>query len=593
MDIFQSMRRNLLLVFFMILFFQTLLILILSTRTTQTKPPSCNFVNTLLEAPETAIYNTYDHKVNTPTLQSSYLVSIIIPTYMSHRTIVPCIASILRQSYFNMEIIVVDDSPNHDTFKIMRKHYSRDGRIKLYKNLKVKGLSWSINFGITKASGTFIAFHMPNSFSHFNRIANQVHTILNTRNVIGSTVKSLVLHQDCSTTIDSSPYHTLLVRRAIFLKLGYLDSIGNIVAFEEFYQRIVHKYGAERLPHIDTVESVTISPAIIPFVNGLKDFDNKETLRYRVEYENWHKSLNVPYIGFPQLYRSFYRAQDHPREFVMLSMAAIPRRESVLTAVVSSLLPQVDQLNIFLNGFDKVPDFLRNSKITVVRSQDEGDLSDNGKFFFLSRLKKGYYFTADDDIIYPPNYVQNLILKIEQYRRAAIIGVHGSRWNHTDFSTFYDTKKRIVLHFKYEVKQDTIVHLLGTGTVAFHTDTVKHLRFSLFKTKSMADIWLAIYARKHYIPMISVTRERFWLDDAVTERNGTIFAQSKDNDNEQTQLMKSNGLPFNLSPSCPQVKVVKYLYLGIYCREELISQDVQVSHFDLKEFPWCDDKDNT
>jgi glycosyltransferase involved in cell wall biosynthesis len=44
-------------------------------------------------------------------------VSIILPNYNSYKTIVPTVNSILRQSYKNWELIIVDDGSEEKTKK--------------------------------------------------------------------------------------------------------------------------------------------------------------------------------------------------------------------------------------------------------------------------------------------------------------------------------------------------------------------------------------------------------------------------------------------------------------------------------------------
>ena len=52
-------------------------------------------------------------------------------------------------------------------------------------------------------------------------------------------------------------------------------------------------------------------------------------------------------------------------DLITESLASIPTREWVLEKVVQRLLPQVDALNVFLNGWDHVPAFLQMDGICV------------------------------------------------------------------------------------------------------------------------------------------------------------------------------------------------------------------------------------
>ena len=49
------------------------------------------------------------------------LVSVIIPTYNSSRTLEKCLESIKNQTYKNIEIIVVDNNSTDNTKEIAKK----------------------------------------------------------------------------------------------------------------------------------------------------------------------------------------------------------------------------------------------------------------------------------------------------------------------------------------------------------------------------------------------------------------------------------------------------------------------------------------
>ena len=53
------------------------------------------------------------------------LISFVIPTYNSEKTIVKTLKSILDQSYLNFEVIIVDNSPNNKTINEIYKYFKR------------------------------------------------------------------------------------------------------------------------------------------------------------------------------------------------------------------------------------------------------------------------------------------------------------------------------------------------------------------------------------------------------------------------------------------------------------------------------------
>lgn len=91
-----------------------------------------------------------------------HLVSVVIPTYKRNLGFVrAAIQSVLNQTYENIEIVLVDDSPSDcKTVEIVKKYVdSLDSNKILYiKNEKNLGGSLSRNVGIFSAHGDYITF---------------------------------------------------------------------------------------------------------------------------------------------------------------------------------------------------------------------------------------------------------------------------------------------------------------------------------------------------------------------------------------------------------------------------------------------------
>ena len=83
------------------------------------------------------------------------LVSIIVPVYNIEDYIETCINSILKQTYKNIEIIIVDDGSNDNSGKICDELKNKDPRIFVYHK-ENGGLSDARNFGISKVNGDYI-----------------------------------------------------------------------------------------------------------------------------------------------------------------------------------------------------------------------------------------------------------------------------------------------------------------------------------------------------------------------------------------------------------------------------------------------------
>lgn len=206
---------------------------------------------------------------------------------------------------------------------------------------------------------------------------------------------------------------------------------------------------------------------------------------------------------------------------VWVSLAAIPQRKKLLQQVVEGLLPQVNRLNVYLNGFGSVPKYLKHPKIVVARSQVHGDRGDAGKMFWVEECP-GYYLSVDDDILYPPDYVEKMVGAIKARGNKVVMGVHGVVLK-PDFHDY--VKDRTVFRFQEPLEYDKPCHLVGTGTAAWHVRGIQVTKAD-FPVPNMADIWLARLGQQQKVPFVTLARPKKWLVD-LGGYTGSIFDQSE------------------------------------------------------------------
>lgn len=90
--------------------------------------------------------------------KENILISFIIPTYKRKKELDECLRSILEQTYTNYEIIIIDDNSPDETDKFIKKNYSKNRKIKYYKNEQNKGPNYNRKFGFKKANGKYVIF---------------------------------------------------------------------------------------------------------------------------------------------------------------------------------------------------------------------------------------------------------------------------------------------------------------------------------------------------------------------------------------------------------------------------------------------------
>lgn len=86
------------------------------------------------------------------------LISIVMPAYNAAQYIEQSIESVLKQSYTNWELIIVDDCSVDDTYKIVDKLCLNEERIKLFRMNENSGVAMARNFAISMSRGKYIAF---------------------------------------------------------------------------------------------------------------------------------------------------------------------------------------------------------------------------------------------------------------------------------------------------------------------------------------------------------------------------------------------------------------------------------------------------
>lgn len=85
------------------------------------------------------------------------MISVIIPVYNTARYLKRCIDSVLRSSYKEFEVLLVDDGSVDGSSSICRKYGKKDSRVKYYRQ-EHQGVSAARNRGIRESRGEWLVF---------------------------------------------------------------------------------------------------------------------------------------------------------------------------------------------------------------------------------------------------------------------------------------------------------------------------------------------------------------------------------------------------------------------------------------------------
>lgn len=112
-------------------------------------------------------------------MTNSPLVSVVIPCYNAEKYLQVALESIINQTYPNLEIIVIDDGSQDNSYSVCNQTASEDKRILLLKNDENLGLISTLNKGISIASGKYLARMDADDISVLTRIEKQVEYLEN------------------------------------------------------------------------------------------------------------------------------------------------------------------------------------------------------------------------------------------------------------------------------------------------------------------------------------------------------------------------------------------------------------------------------
>lgn len=97
------------------------------------------------------------------------LITVVVPIYNVEKYLKKCVDSIIKQTYNNIEIILVNDGSTDNSLKICNELLDKDKRI-IVISQENGGLSEARNTGIKNAKGEYICFIDSDDFVDYNYI---------------------------------------------------------------------------------------------------------------------------------------------------------------------------------------------------------------------------------------------------------------------------------------------------------------------------------------------------------------------------------------------------------------------------------------
>jgi hypothetical protein len=184
---------------------------------------------------------------------------------------------------------------------------------------------------------------------------------------------------------------------------------------------------------------------------------------------------------------------------VSANMATFPSREKISIMCLDNLLqiPSINIIRVYLNEYSEIPNgFPKDRRLLYLLGGE--DLKDSGKFYWAGTFKDEYYFSIDDDLIYPEEYFTEHVKLLNEFNNEIFVTLHGKIMK-TKPRHFSDNISKY--HYLREVSENVWVNNPGTGVLAF--DNSKFIiPIDMFKYHGMADLWISYYCQLNKIPII-------------------------------------------------------------------------------------------
>jgi glycosyltransferase involved in cell wall biosynthesis len=203
-----------------------------------------------------SLFDTVDCDIDPSSyVQNGAKVTVIVPAWNSQDWLATAIRGLVKQSWRNLEIIIVDDCSEDSTLAVAKKLAKQDERIRVLSNETNRGAYASRNWALAVSTGQYITVHDADDWSHPRKIERQVAHLEKNASIVANVSQSVRIDQDSllffaqygREILRQNSSSLMFARETVFEELGYWDEV-KFGADTEFHHRIRSKFGPESAP---------------------------------------------------------------------------------------------------------------------------------------------------------------------------------------------------------------------------------------------------------------------------------------------------------------------------------------------------------
>jgi len=249
-------------------------------------------------------------------IKDSTKISVILPAYNSETGIKIAIESILKQTWQNLELLIIDDCSTDGTWEVIQQYAKKDDRLRIFQTEKNSGPYVARNIGLKHATGQFVTVNDADDWSHAEKLAIQAKHLLANENIIANTSEQARLLENLTfyrrgtpgMYIFSNMSSLMFRRKAVVETIGYWDEV-RFAADGEFKRRLIKAFGQDAIIDLRTgplsfprqsAASLTASSAF-----GYDGFFMGARREYVASFSHYHKTGDNLYYPAGQTKRLF------------------------------------------------------------------------------------------------------------------------------------------------------------------------------------------------------------------------------------------------------------------------------------------------
>lgn len=261
------------------------------------------------------------------------LVSVIVPVYNGERYLDDCIKSIIKQSYYNLELIIINDGSTDRSLFISEKYQMLDDRIRII-NIENKGLVNARKLGILNAKGEYVTFIDSDDWVEHNMIEEMVRMQkdFNSDVVITACIKNDKQNEFIiKNNIEQGFYQGEELKKEVYTRMLYYDGFYRFGVLQYVWSKLYRKDSVREIidlldNRISNGEDVSFVYPLLLKVNSVY-ISNECFYHYRInqesmtnkqqQHDHYFNNLSILYLN---LYESFVKTNYYEIMICQLNM---------------------------------------------------------------------------------------------------------------------------------------------------------------------------------------------------------------------------------------------------------------------------------